>query len=87
LKPEVQFREEGGWTIAEDRSHYTLWSFAPAGDPAYPSVVKRTAVPDAGGNVTMNMNVLCESTQSACDNLVAYFNALNERARESLQSK
>jgi hypothetical protein len=86
-KPEVIFREEGGWIIAEDKSHYTLWSFAPDSDPAYPSAVKRIAVQGAGGSVTMNMNVLCESTQSACDKLVVDFNALNERARDSLRSK
>jgi hypothetical protein len=84
-KPEVIFREEGGWIIAEDRSHYTLWSFATEGDPAYPSAVKRTAVQEAGGNVTMNMTVLCEATQDACDKMVANFNELNERAREALQ--
>jgi hypothetical protein len=87
-KPEVIFREEAGWIMAEDRRHFTLWSFAPEGDPAYPSAVKRTAVQEAGGNVTMNMNILCESKQGdACDKLVAYFNALNESARDSLQSK
>jgi hypothetical protein len=86
-KPEVIFREEGGWIIAEDKSHYTLWSFAPDSDPAYPSAVKRIAVQGAGGSVTMNMNVLCESTQNACDKLVADFNALNERARDSLKSE
>jgi hypothetical protein len=86
-KPEVIFREEGGWIIAEDRSHYTLWSFATEGDPAYPSAVKRTAVQESGGNVTMSMNILCESNQDACDKLVANFNELNERARDSLQSK
>jgi hypothetical protein len=86
-KPEVIFREEGGWIIAEDRSHYTLWSFATEGDPAYPSAVKRTAVQESGGSVTMNMNILCESTQDACDKLVANFNELNERARDSLEHK
>jgi hypothetical protein len=86
-KPEVIFREEGGWIIADDRTHYTLWSFATEGDPAYPSAVKRTAVQESGGNVTMNMNILCESTQDACDKLVANFNELNERARDSLKSK
>lgn len=86
-KPEVTFREEGGWIIAEDRNQYTLWSFATEGDPAYPSAVKRTAVQEAGGSVTMNMNILCESTQDACDKLVAHFNELNERARDSLQNK
>jgi hypothetical protein len=86
-KPEVLFREEGGWIIAEDRSHYTLWSFATEGDPAYPSAVKRTVVQESGGSVTMNMNILCESTQEACDKVVANFNELNERARDSLQNK
>jgi hypothetical protein len=86
-KPEVIFREEGGWIIAEDRSHYTLWSFATEGDPAYPSAVKRTAVQESGGSVTMNMNILCEAKQDACDKLVANFNELNERARDSLKSK
>jgi hypothetical protein len=86
-KPQVTFREDAGWIIAEDRSHYTLWSFAPEGDPAYPSAVKRTAVQESGGNVTMSMNILCESTPDACDKLVANFNELNERARESLKSK
>jgi hypothetical protein len=86
-KPEVIFREEGGWIIAEDRSHYTLWSFATEGDPAYPSAVKRTAVQESGGSVTMNMNILCESTQDACDKLAANFNELNERARDSIKSK
>ena len=86
-KPEVIFREEAGWIIAEDRSHFTLWSFATEGDPAYPSAVKRTVVQESGGSVTMNMNILCESTQDACDKLVANFNELNERARDSLNSK
>ena len=86
-KPDVIFREEGGWIIAEDRSHYTLWSFATESDPAYPSAVKRTAVQEAGGSVTMNMNILCEAKQDACDKLVANFNELNERARDSLKKK
>jgi hypothetical protein len=87
LKPDMKFSVQNGWTIAEDRSHFTLWSFAPAGDPAYPSAVKRTAVQEAGGRVTMDMKVLCQSTQSACDKLVADFNALNERMRDSFKSK
>jgi hypothetical protein len=86
-KPEVTFREEGGWIIAEDRSHYTLWSFATVGDPSYPSAVKRTAVQQASGSVTMNMNILCESKQDACEKLVADFNESNERARDSLKGK
>jgi hypothetical protein len=86
-KPGVVFREEGGWTIADDRSRYTLWSFAPEGDPSYPSAVKRTALQETDGSVTMNMNILCEAPQPACDKLAEDFNALNELARDSLKSK
>jgi hypothetical protein len=35
----------------------------------------------------MQMNVLCESTQSACDKLEKDFEALNERVRDSVQKK
>jgi hypothetical protein len=85
--PEVKFSIQNGWTIAEDRSHFTLWSFAPEGDPAYPSAVKRTAVQAPGGSVNMDMRVLCQSTQAACDKLVADFNALNERMRSSFKNQ
>ncbi len=85
-RTDVKFSESNGWTIAEDKSHFTLWSFAPAGDPAYPSAVKRTAVKGDKG-VSMNMNVLCESTQEACDRLVADFEALNRRLQDSFKHK
>jgi hypothetical protein len=85
-RTDVKFSESNGWTIAEDKSHFTLWSFAPAGDPAYPSAVKRTAVKGDQG-VSMNMNVLCESTQEACDRLVADFEALNRRLQDSFKNK
>ena len=85
--PDVKFSVQNGWTIAEDRSHFTLWSFPPEGDPAYPSAVKRTAVQQPDGIVTMDMRILCHSTQAACDKLVEDFKALNERMRESLKSQ
>ena len=82
-RADVKFSVQNGWTIVEDRANFTLWSFTPEGDPAYPSAVKRTAVP-AGAGVNMDMKVLCQSTQAACDKLVADFNALNDRVRDSL---
>ena len=85
-KPDVNFSEQNGWIIADDRSHVTVWTFAPQGDPAYPSVVKRTVV-QQGKGISMDMKVRCESSQSACDKLVADFNALNERVRDSLKAK
>ena len=62
-KPEVQFRDEHGWTIAEDSSHHTFWSFPPAGHPAYPTAVQRVMVQGDGG-ISVQMNVLCESAMS-----------------------
>jgi len=85
-KPEVQFRDEHGWTIAEDSSQSTFWSFPPVGHPAYPTAVQRV-IEQGDGGIDLKMNVLCESTQSACDKLVQEFEALNERMRESFKSK
>jgi len=85
-KPEVKFSQSNGWTIVDDRSHLTVWSFAPEGDPAYPSAVKRSVVHE-GENNTMSMKVLCESTQEACDQLVRDFNLLNQRTLDSVKGK
>jgi hypothetical protein len=85
-KSDVTFSEQNGWVIADDRRHFTVWTFAPQGDPAYPSAVKRTAV-QQGKGISMEMNVLCESSQRACDKVVADFQALNDRAVQSLKAK
>jgi hypothetical protein len=85
-RPEVQFSEARGWTIAEDHAHFMVWSFAPVGDPAYPSAVRRTAMKEGSG-VSMQMQVLCESTQSACDKLVRDFQEINGHVRDSFKSQ
>ena len=83
---EITFRSQSGWTVASDAATRTIWSFAPAGDPAYPSVVKREIVPVAGGSA-VEMTVLCESTKPACDNLVREFEQLNDRMKASLSGR
>jgi hypothetical protein len=85
-KPDVQFRDEHGWTIAEDSSHHTFWSFPPPGSPAYPAAVQRVIVQGDTG-ISLKLNILCESTQSACDKLVADFQALNQRVQDSFKGK
>jgi hypothetical protein len=82
----VKFGSQAGWAVAIDDADKTIWSFAPAGDPSYPSVVKRQIVP-AGGGVAVQMTVLCQSTKQACDNLVREFEQLNDRMKASLSSK
>lgn len=85
-RAEVKFSIQNGWTIAEDRSHFSFWSFPPEGDPAYPSAVKRIMV-QTGAGINLEMRVLCQSTQAACDKLVADFNALNDRMRNSFKNQ
>jgi len=63
-----------------------MWSFPPMNNPAYPAAVKRMIVQDASG-ISIKMDVLCQASQSACDNLVEDFKALNERVRESMREK
>lgn len=85
-KSGVEVSVQNGWTIIADKSHFTIWSFAPPGYPAYPAVVKRAAVQTAAG-VNMQMDVLCEASKSACDQLMLEFQALNQRVQGSLQKK
>jgi len=75
-RPGVVFTTVRGWTIATDGASYTIWSFAPLGYPAYPAVVKRQVVPQ-GAASEIQMDVLCEATKSACDNLVRTFAEMN----------
>jgi hypothetical protein len=80
----VQFSaSKDGWTNAGDYARNTIWSFAPANQPAYPSVVKRV-VHEGNGTRRIEMNVLCESTKVACDQLTEEFEARNDRFLKSL---
>jgi hypothetical protein len=72
----MKFRTERGWTIAEDAATMTIWSFAPQGHPAYPAAVKRW-IENAPGGAVLNMNVSCEASKSACDDLVREFQRMN----------
>lgn len=85
-KGHIAVSVENGWTIASDRDSYTLWSFAPPGDPAYPSVVKRILVQGHSG-LDIKMSVLCEAPRAACNQLVEAFKVLNERMRDSLKRR
>ena len=77
-KPGVVFRNEGGWTVAEDTAAFTVWSFPPEGHPAYPSVVKRQIVQENAGS-SIKMSVHCQASKQACDDLVRSFEELNAK--------
>ncbi|MBV8912614.1 MAG: hypothetical protein JOZ05_06205, partial [Acetobacteraceae bacterium] len=51
VRPDVRFRRQAGWTVAEDRSNHTVWSFAPPGHLAYPAAVRRQLVERDGSMV------------------------------------
>jgi len=82
-KPGIEISNQNGWTIATDVAAKTIWSFAPQGDPSYPTVVRRQVVPDGGG-VAVQTQVLCEATKAACDAVVRQFEGLNAAAGASL---
>jgi hypothetical protein len=83
-RTDVQITVQGSWTIVSDLANHTVWSFTPSGHPAHPSAVKRVSVKE-GDSIGIQMSVLCQSTKEACDRLVAEFQALNERVRQSIQ--
>ena len=87
-RPDAKVIEREGWTaitLAGD-GEQVLWSFTPIYHPAYPSAVKRR-IYQKDGVVLMEMRVLCESSDAACDGLTIEFQALNERMRKSLQEQ
>jgi hypothetical protein len=82
-KTGVQISVQGGWTIASDKEAKTIWSFTPKDHPAHPSVVKRT-IAERDGSIYVDMNILCEASKAACDQLVSEFNDLNDRAKQNM---
>lgn len=85
-RPGVVFTTENGWAVASEGSTMTLWSFAPQGHAAYPAVVRRQVVQD-GAAVRLDMNVSCEASKAACDELVRAFVKLNEAMAQGLQRR
>jgi len=85
-KTGVKTYEKSGWTIIEDRSTMSVWSFTPSNHPAHPAAIQRSVVKD-GDNIFVQMKVLCESSKSACDAMVVEFQHLDQKVREDLKSR
>ena len=82
-KPGVKVSiKEGGWTIAEDKAVYTIWSFPPASHPAYPAVVKRIFL-NENGVLRIDMKAICHAKKEECDTMMGEFQAENRRLREA----
>jgi hypothetical protein len=85
-KPGIKVSMQSGWTVIEDRSTFSVWSFPPASHRAYPTAIQRKVVQE-GSNIFIKMNVLCEAPKPDCDAVVAEFRELNGRVRDDLNSK
>jgi len=83
-KSGVKISVQSGWTVIEDRSTMSLWSFTPSGHPAHPAAIHRRVVQE-GNNVVMKMDVLCEAPKPACDKVVADFQGLNQQVRKDIK--
>ena len=84
-RPDIQFSVQGGWIIASEPAHNILWSFAPEGNPAYPSAVKR-GLKEVNGAINIETKILCEAPKAACDKLAIDFQKLNDGIKQSVQS-
>ena len=67
---------QDGWQVIYQHLPQTkiVWSFSAPKDAAYPAVVRRE-ITDAG---QFSMSILCQASKSACEQLVATFNQMNQ---------
>lgn len=82
-RPDIRKVIQNGWTVFDDEKAGTIWSFAPQGSPPFPAVVKRQIVTESTG-ISIKMDVHCESTKTACDDLVVMFEKLNEAVKQQM---
>lgn len=84
--PAVELREEAEWTVAdaEEGGNIVLWTFSSSIHEAHPAAIKRTIYREEGA-VRLEMTVLCEAEQEACDALVTEFQKLNDSMRRYLE--
>jgi len=76
-KPGIERRIGNGLEILFDEANMTAWSFAPEGDPYYPTVVKRAVFSNETGGASMSMSMHCGGDKAACDALYFELAALN----------
>ena len=85
-KPGVSVSVQSGWTVIEDRTNLTIWSFTPSNHPAHPAAFRRT-ITEKDGAFFVQTDGLCEATKPACDKLMAEFQELNDKVRDALSKK
>lgn len=67
-KPGVDIKDRNGWTVINQTGNkeIIIWSFAPPSHSAYPAVAKRRLY-EKSGVMVVDLNILCESSQAACN--------------------
>jgi len=83
---DVSISVQGGWTLVDDTPNKTLWSFSPPSYAAYPAAVKREIREEKGG-IFIAMNIACEASKPACDQLVVDFQKLNETVKQNMAKR
>jgi hypothetical protein len=86
-QPDAQVSTQGGWTIIAQSDPQALWSFPAREHPAYPSAVRRRITTGADGGLYVAMDVHCEASKAACDDLVRSFQALNQQMIASMKQR
>jgi hypothetical protein len=86
-RPGVSVYQQGGWTIADDKLNFSLWSFTPPDHPAHPTAIKRVIVKAPNGDISVTMIARCGAEKSACDKLIAEFRAVNDRMAETIRKE
>ena len=81
--PGAELTEYEGWKIFKQKENgrYMLWSFTPPEHPAHPTVVRR-AIAKLNGQLVIDMDALCYSTQFFCDSLIEEFKQINENIKQ-----
>ena len=77
--PDATLTEYEGWKIfnLKEKGVYVLWSFTPVVHPAHPSAIKRSLFKKKG-ELFIDMDAICYSTQIFCDSLIEEFKQINE---------
>jgi hypothetical protein len=84
-REDVFISMEDGWTIITEPGGLIIWSFSPPDQPAYPAVAKRVFYREQG-MWFIKMDVRCEASKTACDQLQRDFEALNDSMREAIEA-
>jgi hypothetical protein len=79
-------KDSSGWTVAYDEKDKIIWSFAPATEPSFPIVVKRSVL-EKDGSLYIAMDVMCGGSKEACDAVVKNYTTMNEQFRQTIKDK